>query len=781
MLMLVLCLVQAAAAAIAPINGVVRDEKGGAIAGATVLVRTVTGPEQRTVTSDEGRFSVTPSAQGDVVVIIRARGFSEWSMRIAGAAIAQPLEVVLAPANVLESVTVTPARGEEKIGNVPASVTVLDRSEIRESPASLADDVLRRVPTFSLFRRTSSFAAHPTTQGVSLRGIGPSGVSRTLVLLDGIPYNDPFGGWVYWTRLPLEQTERIEIVDGASSSQYGNYALGGVINIVSTPATPKTVEVRLQHGSLNSPRVDVSGSDVRGKYGFSGDAGYFSTDGYSPVVATNPAGVAERGAVDNNVAAENYRFNGRVDVRPGEGTHAFVRAGYFREERNNGKHSTINFAPEENDTRWKTAAGSLTMSLPGQSELQGTLWIETGTFRSTFLAVPTANPPRSLGRMTLNQRVPTDAVGGTVEWRRAFGARNAFSAGIDWRWVDGDSEEDGLDGTTGTQVVLHRVSGGTQQMLSAFAQNIFAVTDAFSVTASVRFDSWRNYNAHNLENAVPSGAPTANNNPNLPERSDSVASPRLGAMYRVNTRLSVWGNIATGFRAPTLNELYRQFRVGTTLTLPNNQLGPERLVGGEAGVNVRVTKELVWRGTWFDNGIKEPVSNVTIATSGVNVTQQRQNLGRTRVRGVQTTADYRVGTFWRISGGYIFNSALVTEYNQSAALVGKTLPQVPRHRGTLQVAFTHPKYVNASLELLAMGRQFDDDLNTRTIPGLTTPGLPKYSVWSFSVSRAFSRRFDAYFGVQNLFNREYFVQMQPTTAGSPRIVNGGIRIRFSRP
>ena len=122
------------------------------------------------------------------------------------------------------------------MADVPASINVVTNEQIEQSPAVVADDVLRQVPTFSLFRRTSSLAANPTAQGVSLRGIGPSGVSRTLVLLDDIPFNDPFGGWVYWTRVPMMNAERIEIIDGATSSLYGNYAMGGVINIVTQPA-----------------------------------------------------------------------------------------------------------------------------------------------------------------------------------------------------------------------------------------------------------------------------------------------------------------------------------------------------------------------------------------------------------------------------------------------------------------------------------------------------------------------------------------------------------------
>src|SRR4029077_1714094 len=153
---------------------------------------------------------------------------------------------VLMPATLLETVVVTATRTEQRLGDVPASVSVMTREEIQASPAVVADDVLRQIPTFSLFRRTSSLVAQPTTQGVSLRGIGPSGQSRTLVLLDGIPFNDPFGGWVYWTRVPLISVDRIEVTEDTASSLYGNYAMGGVINIVTSRPTPRTVEFKPQ-------------------------------------------------------------------------------------------------------------------------------------------------------------------------------------------------------------------------------------------------------------------------------------------------------------------------------------------------------------------------------------------------------------------------------------------------------------------------------------------------------------------------------------------------------
>ncbi len=127
---------------------------------------------------------------------------------------------------------VTVTRMEQKAGDAPASVTVLTRDDMHYSGTQTVDDLLRQVPGFSLFRRSSSPVTHPTTQGVSLRGIGPNGTSRALVLFDGVPANDAFGGWVYWGRVQMLGVEQIEVVRGGGSSVWGNYALGGVVQVL---------------------------------------------------------------------------------------------------------------------------------------------------------------------------------------------------------------------------------------------------------------------------------------------------------------------------------------------------------------------------------------------------------------------------------------------------------------------------------------------------------------------------------------------------------------------
>src|SRR3954466_7825877 len=262
----------------ATITGTVRDASGSVVPGAVIAVRDGAA-EQKTVSGPDGRFTLPFSTSRDIVLIVRATGFAELRHTVPAGTSAS-VDLVLSPASLQEAVTVTATRSERRTGDVPASVNVLDREDIKQSPALVADDLLRQIPTFSLFRRTSSLASHPTAQGVSLRGIGPSGVSRTLVLLDGVPFNDPFGGWVYWSRVPLDATDRIEIVDTSSSSLYGNYAMGGVINVLTSAALRRTVDVKAQYGNRNSPKLDFRASDVWGKLGVVFDGAAFSTDGY---------------------------------------------------------------------------------------------------------------------------------------------------------------------------------------------------------------------------------------------------------------------------------------------------------------------------------------------------------------------------------------------------------------------------------------------------------------------------------------------------------------------
>jgi outer membrane receptor protein involved in Fe transport len=214
---------------------------------------------------------------------------------------------------------------------------------------------------------------------------------------------------------------------------------------------------------------------------------------------------------------------------------------------------------------------------------------------------------------------------------------------------------------------------------------------------------------------------------------------------------------------------------------------PERLVGGEGGLNITVAHNMTVRATVFDNHVRNPVTNVTITTpvtpvtlptatatcipSASQICVQRQNVGRTEIPGVQLDVEYRFGN-WRVTAGYVHEHATVKENNANTTIVGNFLPEVPKNRGSVQMAYVNPKFASVAFDVQGVGAQFDDDLNTRV--------LPSYGVANLSISRTIVKDADMFFGIQNMFNKVYDVATLPTTIGSPRLVNGGIRIRVGR-
>src|SRR5262249_1647697 len=121
--------------------------------------------------------------------------------------------------------------------------------------------------------------------------------------------------------------------------------------------------------------------------------------------------------------------------------------------------------------------------------------------------------------------------------------------------------------------------------------------------------------------------------------------------------------------------------------------------------------------------------------------------------------------------------------------VGKFLQQVPQNRGSLQLSYSSAKYVNAAVTVQFVGLQYNDDQNAQFIPAATLIdagydgtlglGLPGYSTVDFTVSRNIGTNLQVFLGAQNLFDKVYFVQTNPSTIGTPRLVNVGLRVRFT--
>ncbi len=679
------------------------------------------------------------------------RAFSLLCLLTAAPALAEEPE----PPARLEPVVVTVTRMEQQAGDAPASVTVLTREDIRQSASQTLDDLLRQVPGFSLFRRSSSVVTHPTTQGVSLRGIGPSGTSRALVLLDGVPINDPFGGWVYWDKVPLQSIEQVEVVRGGGSSVWGNYALGGVINIITRRPTERAAFFEASYGTRDTLSGDLLLTEARGPFRLSLEGSHFDTNGYKVVKASR------RGSIDIDADSEHSAFNGRAELVVSPDVSLFVRGTYYDESRGNGTPLQIN-----NTDAGSFAVGGRVRTADG-SNWTVSVFSDFQAFRSTF---SNQAADRNSETLALDQRVPTTSVGSALQWSHKFGSHLLLS-GADFRWIDGETDERVY---VAGAFARTRVAGGQQQLIGLFVQDVYTPDPRVELVGGIRMDYWRAYDGFRRDTPPPVGVPARQSFSDI----DRIGvSPRLALLVHATPSTELRASAYQGFRVPTINELSRVFRVRNDVTAANEHLKPERLTGGELGVQQR-WGPFEGRVTAFWNEVKDLVANVTLDTRlpdcpAGTTCRQRQNLDLARIRGVETELELRLAKEWRIVGGYIFTDTTVVDAPQQRSLEGKRLAQVARHGASLSVQYRNPAWVNVSATARYVGRQFEDDLNT--LP------LGSYFVVDLFLSRQIARWGEVFLGLKNLLDTTYSTGRTSdgvVSIGAPFLVHGGLRLSF---
>jgi outer membrane receptor protein involved in Fe transport len=728
----------AAPPAAGEVEGVVRDAAGAAVAGARVTFH-AGGTDSATLTGPDGRFSI-PGRAAAGWVAVEAAGFAPFRRSVDPLRPdASTLTIVLRRA-FAEEVTVAAARVPEPLAETPASVVVLGSRALELTPALAVDDVLRQVPGFTLFRRSGSRTANPTTQGASLRGLGGSGASRALVLDDGVPLNDPFGGWIYWSRVPRASLERVEVLRGGASDLYGSGALSGVIHIVRKRPERTRVDLDASYGSQSTPDASMAAALRRGSWGLKLDATAFATDGYVLVAP------GERGAVDTAASSRHGGFELAVERAPDASSRQFAALSAFHESRDNGTPL------QTNDTRLRqvvvgadrTGSGTLNLRAYAGDEL----------YHQTFSTIAT---DRSSERLNRQQRVPAEVAGAWGQWTRPIGRRHVIVAGADARRVEATSEEVVFNPGAGPLVGNH----GRQLDVGLYAEDMVAL-GRLSATAALRLDRW----GQSGERRSP-GTPTAT----LPDHDESALSPRLSIRYRASSWLSLNSSAYRSFRAPTLNELYRPFRLGNVLTLANEGLRAERMRGIEAGVlGRRPDGRLSVRANFFWNEVHDAVANVTLSATPALITRQRQNVALLRARGLETDAEARLGDAFTATASWLFVASTVVA-SDPPALVGLRVPQVPRHQGSLSLRYAHPA-LRAALQVRFAGRQFDDDLNLFPLGDATMVDL--------LAARPLGRDAEVYVAAENLLDTSYDVGRTPVrTLGPPRSVRAGIRLHIS--
>ena len=764
---LLLCLAIAAAPSFCAdsilVRGVVRDATGAIVAGATVTVRS--GEFSATARANqEGQFSFlgVPGREGTLQVT--AAGFADahqtWST---GAGPQVEVEIVLRPSSVSQQVVVSAARTGIRLADSPGSTVLLAQEDVAASPSLMVDDVLRQVPGFTLFRRSDSRSANPGSQGVSLRGLGPSGASRALVLEDGIPMVDPFGGWVFWDRIPSVAVSSMEVFRGGGSHLYGSDALGGVVQFISRQPEASTPALTLEgdYGNERTPDLSFWTGTRRGRWDMELSSSLFRTDGYIPVPLIDPdTNKPLRGTIDAPVNSEHAAVDVDVGRQVGAKGRAFVRGNYYTESRDNGT------VIQKNDTQIGQGSAGLDQQFGTNDSLAVRLLGNVETYHQSYSSIA---PNRDHESLTDLQTVPSQQLGASGQWTHLFGRSDTVIAGGDINQVIGASDDHLYSKGPNT---ADNTAGGRQRTSGVFGEDIVRLQDKWTIILGARFDDWRNFDGSLVH--TPVSTPGRVKATSYPDRSENALSPRLSVLRALNRNVSVTGSIYRAFRAPTLNELYRNFQVGNVFTLGNAALTAERLTGAEAGAKVTTwNSKLDLRGTFFWSDIVDPVENVTLNPNSSPILAEKENLGRTRSRGLELDGVVRLDHHVQISAGYAYTDATVVQYTSTVgpSLVGLDVPQIPRQQFTWEARYWNPSRLLLSLQGRFVGQQFDDDLNQYP--------LARFYAMDLLVGRNISPHLEVFAAAENVTDERYQVARTPTlSVGPPILFRVGMRLDF---
>ena len=564
-----------------------------------------------------------------------------------------------------------------------------------------------------------------------MRGLGGSGVNRSLVLADGVPLNDAFGGWVYWDKVPQAAIDRIEVVRGGGSDLYGADAVGGVIQILTLEPAQTTARAVIEGGNLDTGRASMFGGLRRGRWALGAAGQWFTTDGYINVP------VNERGAIERRVGS-GHRSAMVSSSFLTEGWRVAGRATFFSEDRANGT------AVQVNDTDARMASGEIAGGAAG-GYLAAHVFGGTQGYDETFSEI-SPEPPRSSERLNLVQHVPTRITGASVQWTRQRG-RSTLLIGSEARFIRGHTAETEL-----RPGLPARISdeGGSQRLASVFVRAMLAGSDRLTIVTGAHADIWH---SASLRSSF--------------SQTTGAFNPRLSMAYRFGeSGVTARASVAGGFRPPTLNELYRRTQRGNDVTIGNEALTPEHLKTADAGVVVSRGRTAV-RVTGFWSVLDDTVTNVTLATSPALNIRQRQNADSMRSAGVEFEADMRLPYALSVA---VTGTLIDAQFTGTTLLRDYKIPQVAEYSLGADVRYNSAAWT-ASMQLRVTGPQYDDDVNTRL--------LDRATVVDVFGGRTVVRRLMIFVAIENLFDNEYDVGRIPVhTLGLPRAVRGGVQILF---
>ncbi len=622
------------------------------------------------------------------------------------------------------------------------------------------ENVLASIPGLQQFRRSDARSSNPTSQGITMRGLGGNASSRAALFLDDVPQADPFGGWVSWPGYDAVNLASIRVLKGGGRPSAGPGAIAGVIELDSLQ-NQQELRLGAAYGSRNSVEARARFIDKLGQGSISASASFARADGFIPVVERQ-RGLADRAAPYEQAgiairAVAPLSGNTQLQGNLRAFTDGRERGFAFSDNQNSGVDASLRLVNRASDWQW-SALG----------------YVQLREFANRFGAV---SADRSSVALTLDQyAVPSTGLGARFELRPPLGDTAELRIGGDWRRMIGETKENFF--FTGTTPGRNRIAGGRNDIFGGFAELTLRATEALTITAGGRADHWRI--ADGFRKEVNIGG-SVRSDDKFADRSGWEGTGRAGIAFEASDAIKLRAAAYAAWRLPTLNELYRPFRVGADATAANEALAPERLKGAEIGAEF-VGGGFRLSATVFANRLNGAIANVSVGQGpavfpGVGFVaaggtyRQRQNLDAIDSQGVEVDAGYSAGNL-TVNIGYAYNDAKVVASGSAIQLNDLRPAQVPQHFVNGGVRYDGGS-VKLDANLRYIGTQFEDDGNIRALKFATIADIGA----QFNIAKAFSVELRA----ENLLDTE--VQSAISDGGiieraTPRTIWLGLKIKI---
>ncbi|WP_082746134.1 TonB-dependent receptor [Sphingomonas sp. CCH5-D11] len=596
---------------------------------------------------------------------------------------------------------------EDRAGDRVASVVTIDADRISANASDRLESVLADVAGLQQFRRSDSRSANPTSQGISLRGIGGNASSRALLIFDGVPQTDPFGGWVPFPAYATDRIGRIRVSRGGGSGYFGPGALAGTVELESAdPREQPGIAGSLAYGSRDSLDAQGSGTMLAGVGFATLSAAYSRGDGFVPTIAE------ARGAADRPAGYEQASAAVRGGLRLSPDTELQANLSAFTDRRERGTAFTANLS--------EGADASVRLVGRGRWGYSALAYLQTRAFASQFASVPA---DRGSATQTLDQyNTPATGMGARFEIVPPVGSGRDLRLGMDWRNVEGRTQENYtfVDGSP----TRRRIAGGNSRTLGLFIDGAVTAGD-WTLTLGGRVDRWRIADGRLNEYTLATGVPLTD--AQFEDRTGTEWTGRAGVAFAASKDITLRASAYRGWRLPTLNELYRPFRVGADATAANALLKPEQLSGVDGGVTIAPTADISFSATVFWNRLEDAISNVTAGVGpgtfpGVGFVagtyRVRQNLDAIESKGFELDARWQAGPVFALTS-WSHVDPRVEATGLAVTLDDLRPAQTPLDQVSGTLGMRSGRWT-ASATLRHVARQFEDDQNGRELAPATT-------------------------------------------------------------